>query len=190
VRDAGGVYFRLEDYASVWRRLLVDLIDALVVSIVCFILTLALWAIFPLNKMTLNLTLAAIVVVAFYYLVVLKRSSIRTIGYRVGGVRIVGLDGKIASVPALTLRLLFAPLGPLNWFVDLAWISSDTHRQSLRDKLAHTYVVMANAQPAGTDRILYRYYDILGYSFLFQEVDVGTKLEPSVRRGISSAAGT
>lgn len=33
------------------------------------------------------------------------------------------------------------------------WIPSDPWRQSLRDKLAHTYVVKVGAEPAGRARV-------------------------------------
>jgi len=75
---------------------------------------------------------------------------------------------------ALTYRLMFAPLGPLNWFMDLLWVSGDAQRQSLRDKLAHTYVVKVKAQPVGTGKIVYRCYDIIGFNFMFQEIEVRT----------------
>jgi uncharacterized RDD family membrane protein YckC len=79
----------------------------------------------------------------------LKGLKFRTLGYRAGRVRIVGLDGEAPGYASLTLRLMFAMLGPLNWPADLAWLSSDSHRQALRDKFANTYVVRADAQAAG-----------------------------------------
>jgi len=174
MKPADGVYFRSEDYASFWLRLLIDVVDALAVGAVCFVLAIVLWAAFPPTRLTLNLTLATLTAVVFLYLVVLKRSKIGTIGYRLGRVRIVGPDGQTASLSALTYRLMFAPLGPLNWFMDLLWVSGDAQRQSLRDKLAHTYVVKVKAQPVGTGKIVYRCYDIIGFNFMFQEIEVRT----------------
>jgi hypothetical protein len=69
-------------------------------------------------------------------------------------------------------RLAFAFLGPLNWLVDLTWLSNDDHRQALRDKYAHTYVIKVSAEPAGTGKVIFRYYEILGYNFLFREVAI------------------
>jgi len=174
MKPADGVYFRSEDYASFWLRLLIDVVDALAVGAVCFVLAIVLWAAFPPTRLTLNLTLATLTAVVFLYLVVLKRSKIGTIGYRLGRVRIVGPDGQTASLSALTYRLMFAPLGPLNWFMDLLWVSGDAQRQSLRDKLAHTYVVKVKAQPVGTGKIVYRCYDIIGFNFMFQEIEIRT----------------
>jgi len=169
-----GVYFLPEDYASFWLRVLVDVMDAMAIGGAWCLVAIVLFTIFPFNTMTLKLTLAICAVVAFCYLVVLKRSKIGTVGYRIGGVRIVGPDGQRASISALTFRMLLVPLGPLNWFLDLAWLSGDKHRQALRDKLAHTYVVKAKAAPVGTGKIIFRYYDIFGFNFLFQEIEVPT----------------
>jgi len=128
--------------------------------------------IFETARSALNISLLLCVVAALLYFVVLKRSRFRTLGYRVGGVKIVGLDGRVPGYPSLVLRLLFGMLGPLNWLVDLAWLSNDTHRQALRDKLASTYVVKRNAQAAGEGKIVFRYYEIFSYNCLFREVEV------------------
>ena len=169
MKPADGVYFRRADYAGFWRRLLVDVVDGLTILVVCVILSAAVWLIHPSGGLILNSWAAAM----FAYYVLLKRSK-GTLGYRLGGVRIVGQDGQRASILALTLRLLFGVLGPLNWLLDLVWLSGDPHRQALRDKLAGTYVVMRQAVPAGRGKIVYRPYEILFYSFLFREVDIGS----------------
>jgi hypothetical protein len=66
---------------------------------------------------------------------------------------------------------LFVLLGPLNWLIDLGWLSGDRHRQSLRDKFAQTYVIRQQTHPAGRGPIVFSHYDIFGFSFLFQEVE-------------------
>jgi len=186
MKTTDGVYFSHEDYASFWLRLLIDTIDALVVGAACSVVALALWTTFPFNRLTFNFAVAAFALLAFCYLVVLKRSKIGTAGYRIGGVRIIGPDGQTASLSALVFRLLFAPLGPLNWFLDLVWLSGDKHRQALRDKLAHTYVVKIKAEPVGTGKIVFRYYEICGYNFLFQEIEVRTATKADALPGIAN----
>lgn len=165
-----GVYFRRNDYAGFWRRLLIDTVDLVVAGLVCLALFAVVWVVFP----SAGLILASWGAALFCYFVLLKRSKVGTVGYRVGGVRIVGQDGRRASVSSLTLRLLFGVLGPLNWLMDLVWLSGDPHRQALRDKLAGTYVVSKEATPAGTGKIVYRRYEVLFYNFLFREVEVET----------------
>ena len=63
-------------------------------------------------------------------------------------------------------------LGPLNWLMDLLWLSGDTHRQALRDKFTGTYVVKRLAEPAGNGKVVYRSYDIVGLNFVFREVEI------------------
>ena len=164
-----GLYFRRDDYAGFWLRLLIDAIDLLVVGACCLV-TVAVWTLF-LPSFTLGLRLPACTVFVVCYFVPLKRSKIRTVGYRIGRVRIVGLDGQPASYLSLATRLLFGALGPLNWLSDLIWLSGDRHRQAIRDKFAQTYVIKTQAEPAGRGKLLYHYYEIFGYNFLFREVE-------------------
>jgi uncharacterized RDD family membrane protein YckC len=108
----------------------------------------------------------------FCYFVLLKRSRGGTVGYRLCGVRILGLDGQRAGLIPLTIRMLLMVFGPFNYLLDLAWMANDAQRQALRDKVVDTYVVKKNAVPAGSGMLTYRAYFILGYSFLFREVQV------------------
>ena len=133
-----GVYFRREDYASFLVRLLVNVVDAMVFGALCITIAAVLASIFREGRSTFNLFFLAWMTAAFFYFVILKRSRFRTPGYRLGRVRIVGLDGRVPSHWSLFLRLLFGGLGPLNWVLDLIWLTSDTNRQALRDKFANT----------------------------------------------------
>jgi uncharacterized RDD family membrane protein YckC len=161
-----GVYFRSDDYASFWRRLLVDLIDGTVI-LAAWLLTFATLA---------NLDSAALIFVVcgafcFGYLVLLKRTERGTLGYRACGVRIVGIDGCRAGIAPLTIRALFVLFGPINYLWDALWISTDTHRQALRDKFADTYVVKRKAEPVGSCRLIHCWYWIFNYNFLFRELE-------------------
>ena len=166
-----GVYFRRDDYAGFWLRLLIDLIDALVIATVCLGTTIAFDLPLMASIWILNLYLATCAIVVFCYFVVLKRSKIGTLGYLVGRVRIVGLDGRPATLRALTFRTLFILLGPLGC-VDSFWIAGDPHRQALRDKFSQTYVVKRKAAPVGTGKVVFAYYEICGYHSILREVEV------------------
>jgi len=145
IMAATGVYFRRDDYAGFWRRVLIDSVDLVVIGIVCITSSVVGWMVFP----SAALILAIWGTEMFSYFVLLKRSTIRTVGYRLGGVRIVGQDGERPGISSLTLRLSFGVLSPFNWLMDLIWLSADPHRQALRDKLAGTYVVKTDALPCG-----------------------------------------
>ena len=164
---AGGVYFRHDDYAPFWLRLLVGLIDAGTFLGLCVV------AIFVLSPFVpAKLILLVCAAVLFCYFVLLKRSAGGTVGYRVCGVRIVGLDGQLPGLIPLTIRMLFMVFGPINFLLDLVWMANEDQRQTLRDKFAATYIVKKHAVPAGTGKLTHRYYHILGYNFLFREVEI------------------
>jgi len=164
-----GVYFRKKDYASFWRRLMVEVIDTIVYVVLSLALSIPLAFVSLSGPSELNLILLIWLAVALFYFVILKRSPFRTIGYLIGGVRVVGLDGQPPGFSAMVLRWMFALLSPINC-VDLLWLSSDAHRQTLHDKFAGTYVIKTKAQPSGQGRIVFHHYKVLYCNCVFREV--------------------
>ena len=165
-----GVYFRSEDYAGFWRRLLVDVVDFVVFGAFCIGLATVMASILPQDEDRMYLISLGCTVAGNLYFVLLKRSRFRTLGYRAGKVKIVGLDGQVPTYTTLSLRSAFGLFGPLNW-LDSIWLFNDTHGQTLRDKFTGTYVVKEDAQPAGQGRIVFRLYEIAFYNCIFREVD-------------------
>jgi len=133
-----GVYFRREDYASLWRRLLVDTIDSLTVGILCFLLMLVLLGFNPFS-----LVFRVWIAVCFCYFVILKKSKLGTLGYRACGVKIVGQNGRTPGLWSLVIRMMFLVLAPLNYVLDIMWLAGDPHRPALRNKFARTYIVQS-----------------------------------------------
>ncbi|HYI11878.1 MAG TPA: RDD family protein [Thermoanaerobaculia bacterium] len=169
-RDERAVFYPQEDYLSVWRRLLIDAIDMMLVITVSVVLTVAVMLLVDQAEHSFPLIFAIWLLVWFGYFVGLKGSSFRTAGYLAAGARIVNLQGERPSRLALTGRLMFVLVGPFNFFVDLLWLSNDAHRQALRDKFVHTYVIRDHAQPAGVGRIAYSVTTIFGATLLLAEV--------------------
>ena len=160
------VYFAPTDYAGFWRRGFVEIVDIGVMFVLIVIVTMMLVQTLAAGGLLLCWALAA-----YAYFVIVKHSRFRTLGYRLGRVRIVDARGQAPSWSALSLRLLFAIFGPINFVVDMLWIPSDPCKQSLRDKLAHTYVVKAGARAAGPARVVYRSYHLMGMAFVFREIE-------------------
>ena len=76
MKATDGVYFRREDCARFWVRVLVDVIDLMVFGTVCAALAVPVMMILPPTRSTVNLILLTCVAVAFSYFVCLKvRSS-------------------------------------------------------------------------------------------------------------------
>ena len=165
-----GVYFARTDYLGFWRRLLIDVVDVGVVAMLSVVLGAVVISL-PLPSRSRAFVLWTMLIgLWFSYFVLLKRSAWRTLGYRFGRGRIVSISGDSPSVWQLTLRLAFVIIGPVNLLFDLLFITSDEHRQAIRDKFAATYVVKSWALPKGRGRILISYYHIMGTTWLFREV--------------------
>jgi uncharacterized RDD family membrane protein YckC len=168
-----GVYYRRQDYAGVWRRLLVSTVDTVVALAALLGLLLMRKAVMPVGGVSLAVLIW--LVVAYWYFIVCKRSRLRTLGYRCGRVKIVDIRGDSPSSWSLTFRLMLALMGTYSYelgLIDFLWISGDDHGQALRDKLAHTYVVRASAQPVGRGPIVYDVYHVLMWTLLLPEVRI------------------
>ncbi|HEU4886889.1 MAG TPA: RDD family protein, partial [Thermoanaerobaculia bacterium] len=146
------VYYKAEDYLGVMRRLLIDFVDTSVAVVVSSMFTVFAMIVSPATEITVLMSLVAWTGVWITYLVILKGSRFRTLGYVLAGARIVNFSGEQPGYLSLLGRLAFTVLGPFNFVVDLLWVSSDPCSQALRDKVAHTYVVRKDAVPAGVGR--------------------------------------
>lgn len=95
-----GVYYSRDDYAGFWRRLVVDLIDFAILFIVVVTVTLGAAFILPAGEQAIpHVLFWSGIVLGFVYLVLLKRSRFRTLGYLVGGVRVVSIQGQRPPAP-------------------------------------------------------------------------------------------
>lgn len=159
-----GVIYDISSYASFWRRLLADAIDITILIILYITLMVIvsedLWNLFILIWSGLS----------FVYLVIIKASPIRTIGYRLADLRLIDLKGNRVSIWRSVVRMFFAFLGPLNYGLDLLWIPGDPAKQAIRDKFAGTLVIKNMAKPVGEGKIIYMQYFFLGWNLIFAEV--------------------
>ncbi len=172
MKSEEGVYYPKEAYVGFLLRLIIDLIDVSIVIALCIFFTTVLLLLMADSESVGQVIFVTWLLVWFAYFVLLKGSRFHTIGYKLGNARIVNLQGDRPSLYSLTLRLLFAVIGPINTLIDLIWLSDDPCRQALRDKFAHTYVIKRNAQVAGKGKIVYRMYSIWGLNCFFPEVNL------------------
>ena len=164
-----GVYYRRQDYAGLWRRLLAAIVDAIVVVVALIALLLSGTA----SAASVLLAFITWLALSLLYLVVCKRTRVRTLGYRLARVRLVDIRGESPRSLRVTFRLLFTLMGGYSsalGLIDILWITGDDHRQALRDKLAHTYVIRMGAQPVGLGPIVYDVYHVLGWTLYVPEV--------------------
>ena len=165
-----GVYYSRTDYAGVGRRLVILSVDSAVLLVLLMAVLASYIVLTPDSESAFHLHSLAYLSMSFLYLAVVSRSRLGTVGYMLTGVRVVSLGGDVPSLGAMAYRSLFAVLGPLNALIDIMWVGGDPNRQSLRDKLAGTYIVRRSAQPAGRGRLRHVSISFLGYTFMVNEV--------------------
>jgi uncharacterized RDD family membrane protein YckC len=170
-RPQEGVFYAKEAHLGAWRRLAVGLVDVIVVLTGTILVGATAFVLLPETPAAMVSIAGLLMLVAIYY-VVLKRSDLGTLGYRLFRVRVVNLQGERPSVFQMISRLSFMAFGPLNGVIDLLWIPSDDSRQAIRDRWSQTYVVRTNASPAGSGPIVSRRYEIMGFNLVFEEVAV------------------
>jgi uncharacterized RDD family membrane protein YckC len=164
------VYYARDDYAGVGRRLTILTIDAIVTVALLIAALLSFTILTPESRSSFHVHMMLFGCAAFLYLAVLARSEWGTLGYKLTGVRVVNLGGQVPTLGSMAYRSLFAVLGPLNGVLDLVWVAGDSNRQSMRDKLAGTYIVKRAAVPAGRGRMRRVAVSLLGYTLMVNEV--------------------
>lgn len=156
-----GVYFAADDYIGLARRGIIFVIDLAVLGGIWWLISILWWHLFGDHALLYVVTCA---VVVWLYLVPLKRSDVRTLGYRLTGCRLVTLQGTRPSLLAMTLRSLFWEFGLANFLLDFVWCGIDQDRQTLRDRFSGICVVRSSARPIGEGPIHLAYYDAMGYN--------------------------
>jgi uncharacterized RDD family membrane protein YckC len=182
------VCFDRRDYAGPLTRVVIlclDLIALILLTILVLFAIAAFWVIRYDEDNVPPQTVWVILAPAYLYLTVLQWSKIRTLGYILTGMRIVGIQGGKPSLLQMTVRLI--PLLPVPWSLlfDLGWIIDEPHRQTLRDKWAGTFVVRQNAVPIGTAPIRYKRIGFAGIFLIFPEMGQVERLpQPSPQHGL------
>jgi uncharacterized RDD family membrane protein YckC len=178
-----GVYYDKQYYGSLLRRFTAIAID-LIVLVLFWVFIAWVWSFFadlpPLDPafeygwwfvgFARPAYFWSCLLVSYLYMAPVKATMLRRIGYKATGLKVVNLKGVRPSIFQMTWRFILLAFGPINCIVDLIWLAGDDNRQTIRDKLAATYVIKPNATPIRTGMITRRKYFFLGWSFIFQEV--------------------
>ena len=170
-----GAYYALDNLAGIGRRTAALVVDLGIVFVVCGVVI----ALGPELGVSQNVANALGLSLAWLYLAGLKARPTGTLGYRVANVQLVDLQGKPANLWKSTCRFLFLFGGPINLLFDLIWLTNDSNRQTLRDKLTGTYVIRRGAQPLGRGPITYPTYFIATLSFIVPNVSRGGANPPA-----------
>ena len=178
-----GVYYSLDDYAGLFRRVAVIVIDSFFLLMLGLLLWILLFAVAGNANRGFDLSglfFLSWLFFAWLYLTALKRSRIRTVAYRILGLKIVTTRGEPPSLLTMTLRVSLWVFGPINLLLDLLWMGADTEQQSIRDCYLGTYVVRSDAEPIGEAPIHLTRYCGGGLALMYPRV-VRPQRPPSKR---------
>ena len=170
IDDKYGVVYKKDDYASLIRRVVIAVTDIIVIAALSAASLFITSPLIEFADMYLNFNMFLILSLIIWYFALLKRSKFRTIGYRLAQVKIVDLQGKKPSIFKMIIRALLLILGPFEFIIDLIWLTSETTKQTLRDKYVGTYVVDERANPVGNARLQTVTLGVMGLSFTYREV--------------------
>ena len=168
-KDTGlgeGVYFAQDAYSGLGRRFFIQAIDLAVLLVGSYALGTGFFVVTYGDPVYFLWLLFG----TWWGYLVLVESIVGTLGFWIAGVRIVDCRGQRPSILRMSGRFLLLLLGPFNPILDLFWLASDAHRQTLRDKFAGTFVVKKDAQPVGKGQIRVRVYLIMGMTIAFAEI--------------------
>ena len=169
-----GVYYSDNAYAGLTRRSLAGVIDLLALSLASAAIIIIFFELPEDPRRLFSSKSYIFIFCSYFYLVFVKRSSWGTIGYWMTGIRIITLDGRCPSLWDMTFRFTFLllgyPLGPFYILLDTYLFYDDKYKQTLRDKMAGTYVIREDAHPIGAGEQVLATYFLLNLIILLPEV--------------------
>lgn len=125
-------------YASIWKRFWAFMID-LAVFIVLFIVLAQL-----LNEFTVSLIL--LVIIWLYYALSESSPWQASLGKRLMGLKVVDKRGRRLSFSKATKRLFLRLVTNVAFYVGFFTAAFDKHKETLHDKMSHSFVIAKNAE--------------------------------------------
>jgi uncharacterized RDD family membrane protein YckC len=163
-----GFLFRPNDYVGFGPRMAIFIIDSLVILFILGLLAIG-WRFLFGPKVGGYGFLWLIVI--WTYVVALKRSKFRTLGYRCLRCKLVTLQGQPPTMLMLTVReFLWILFFPSHFFLDFIWCGIDQDRQTLRDCYTSMQVLRNDAVPIGSGQIHLTHFFALGFAFNYPRV--------------------
>lgn len=162
-----GVYFAPEHYLGFGPRVIIFIVDAVALGTLMWVVAFAWLNMFGDYD---ELFLIAAGAMIWLYVVWLKRTEFRTIGYRLVNAKLVTLRGKRPSLLMLTFRSLLWIFGPFSFALDFIWCSIDEDKQTMRDRFTNMCLVRNDAQPIGSGEVHLTYLNAFGYSLQYPRV--------------------
>ncbi len=159
-----GVIYDKTEYAGIIKRIIIAAVDTMIILIVTSaVLYISDYMIID-DTTYIKFNFIFFFIFSIFYLALLKRSKIRTLGYTLTGVKIVDLRGKKPSIFNMVFRAILLLFGPFELIFDIIWLMQEPTRQTLRDKYTGTYVINKKANPVGSGRLQNVTLNVLGYN--------------------------
>jgi uncharacterized RDD family membrane protein YckC len=132
-------------FAGFWIRLVAFLIDSLAIGAIVSVLSfpragLVTWDA-PVRLDPWVTTLETVVGLLYFTLLWSSLGTGRTLGMRMVGLRVVGLDGQSIGLGAAVVRWVGLVISGAAVLIGLVWVAFDPRKQGWHDKLAGTLVV-------------------------------------------------
>ena len=171
-----GQYYAQEDYAGVFLRWLIILVDGafLCFAFLIFIISARLFGVS--SPYANHLFTAGWYLFCYSYLALLKATPLGTFGYLLAGVKLVDYKGNRPSVVKTTRRFLVIIFVPWNFLLDLNWLENKDARQTFGDRMGETFVVKRHARPIGSGQQVYVQEFVDGMCYVFREIRMDRSL--------------
>jgi uncharacterized RDD family membrane protein YckC/Tfp pilus assembly major pilin PilA len=140
-------------YAGFWRRVAASLVDAMVVTggmlVLMAVLLIPMFVGIPLSQ-PYDIGVQVVLWIGSILYVVLMHSSAKqaTVGKLALGIKVTDLEGRRISIARATGRFFASWLSQLTLGIGFVMAGFTQRRQALHDKIAGTYVVTTDAEPA------------------------------------------
>ncbi len=147
-----GVLFKSSDYASLFTRtaiIVIDLVILIILFVAGYYVDDFLYQGYYIDSFVVTPYISPFF--ALLYLTVLKTSKIGTLGQKITKTKILHINGKKPNILIMVYRLFFWGLGPLNFIADFAWVTLNKEKRTVRDSLSNTIIVKRNAEPVSTN---------------------------------------
>lgn len=171
VRGTGPKYAKC-DYAGFWRRTAALIIDGVLLAVIGFLAPWAWYYLAPYEWVTERSYLWVGLgwwIFSAVYLLGFRMLECGTPGYRIVRIRYAYMRAGSPSAVFRLARALMAFVLLWCFALDHLWILFDSQKQAWHDKLTGFYVIKRRAEPIGTQEIVRRLINFMGFTFFVWE---------------------
>lgn len=118
-------------YAGFWIRVIAGLIDAVVISIITYIIQMLIGESNPVS----------IIIGAAYHIGMWLKNDGMTIGKKIMGIKVIQTNGQPIDAKTAAVRYIGYMISGFVFAIGFIWVAFDKNKQGWHDKIANTYVI-------------------------------------------------